>query len=219
MNTHYEKHDEPSPSAPIRATMIAKPDRGEQRSFYVKTVKRRPLHLIILGLNFIVMCSAFNLALGQVFGIFLKELALRETLVRCYLIVVSGMIICNELEWMSVLKDSPILQKYSWRGIMYTFVAVVGDTLHDVGDDQSMNYSYTNEDGYVVIAVPTFETFAEVFIRVASISLFVTGALYFIMGVTFLQGKVEGDIEEYYRRSDIASHATKTMTVTPAQKV
>lgn len=219
MNTPYEKHDEPSPSAPIRAT-IAKP-AGEQRSFYVKTVKRRPFHIIILGLNFIVMCSAFNLGLGQVFGIFLKELALRETLVRCYLIIVSGMIICNELEWMSVLKDSPILQRYSWRGIMYTFVAVVGDTLHDVGDDQQQtSYSYTNEDGYVVIAVPTFETFAEVFIRVASISLFVTGAIYFIMGVTFLQGKVERDIEEYYRRKDIACYAVKNMTSTPpGQKV
>jgi len=221
MNTPYEKHDPdcPLPSAPVQVT-IPEAHAVEQQSFYIKTVKRRPLHKIILLFNFIIMCSSFNLALGQIFGLFLKELVVRETLMRCYIIAISSLVVCNELEWSNVLRDSAILQKYTWRGLFYTFIATVGDTGNDIGDDRGdTNYSYTNEDGYVVIAVPTFETFAEVFIKIASLSLFIGGVLYFLMGLMFLQGKVEKDVEEYHRRLNIANAAHTNKITNTAKKV
>lgn len=139
---------------------------------------------------------------------------------RCYIITISFMIIFNELEWTSVLRDSPVVQRYGGRGLCYTFVGVLGDTMHDIGNDYNdVTYSYTNEEGYVTIAVPTFETFAEVFIRVAAISLFVGGVIYILMGMMLLQGKVNRDVEEYHRRLDIANTANAKVVSTVGAKV
>lgn len=51
------------------------------------------------------------------FSLILNSTVFLETLLRSYMIGISGMIVLNEIESVTLLKSSPILYKYPWRGV------------------------------------------------------------------------------------------------------
>lgn len=165
------------------------------------------------------------------FSLILNSTVFLETLLRSYMIGISGMIVLNEIESVTLLKSSPILYKYPWRGVFCkyhdsfhipfygvtcipnifsdTFFGALGTLLNDIGNDDYVNnwnrYSYNNNNynnnsGYVTFQIPSLEHFIEIFIGVTSRLLFFMGCVYFLMGILFLQSKVERDVEEFRHR-------------------
>eukprot|EP00557_Chaetoceros_sp_GSL56_P007436 CAMPEP_0176495040 /NCGR_PEP_ID=MMETSP0200_2-20121128/10437_1 /TAXON_ID=947934 /ORGANISM="Chaetoceros sp., Strain GSL56" /LENGTH=167 /DNA_ID=CAMNT_0017892877 /DNA_START=434 /DNA_END=937 /DNA_ORIENTATION=+ len=130
-----------------------------------------------------------------------------ETLLRTYLVAVAGMIVLNELESVTVLQNSPILYKYPYRGLFYTFIGSLGTLLNDLGNDDYINnwnrnryQNNYNNNGYVTFKIPTLEHSIEIFISVTSRLLFGMGCIYFVSGFCFLQKKIERDVEAYRHR-------------------
>lgn len=184
------------------------------QTFYIRAVERTFLHRYCLFVNFLVIVAAFGLAIGQVWGIAIKNMNMMETVMRAYLIAISGMIILNECEVASLLQNSPILYKYPWRGLFYTFMGALGTLLNDLGNDDYTNnwnrnrYNYQNgtynngssNTGYVTFQIPSLEHGVEMFLGATSRLLFAMGVVYFLMGMCFMQKKAERDIEAYRHR-------------------
>ncbi|GFH50884.1 hypothetical protein CTEN210_07360 [Chaetoceros tenuissimus] len=181
---------------------------AEGQTIYIRAVYRTFLHRFSLFVNFFVILSAFGIAVGQIWGMAIKHTVFLETLLRSYMIGISGMIVLNEIESVTLLKSSPILYKYPWRGVFYTFFGALGTLLNDIGNDDYVNnwnrYKYNNynnnSSGYVTFQIPSLEHFIEIFIGVTSRLLFFMGCVYFLMGILFLQSKVNRDVEEFRHR-------------------
>ena len=90
---------------------------AEGQTIYIRAVYRTFLHRFSLFVNFFVILSAFGIAVGQIWGMAIKHTVFLETLLRSYMIGISGMIVLNEIESVTLLKSSPILYKYPWRGV------------------------------------------------------------------------------------------------------
>lgn len=184
------------------------------QTLYVRRVDRSCSHKFALFINAIVTVSSVGLVIGQVWGMAIKSLGLMEIVMRSYLMAIGGMIIMNEMEASSVLSKSPILQKYFWRGIFYTFIGTLGTLLNDIGNDDYYNNwnryknGYNNNNGYVTFMVPSLEHALEIFIGVTSRTLFVMGCLYIVMGLmVYPQKKIERDISLYRERLNLAEAA------------
>lgn len=142
-----------------------------------------------------------------------KNVGVLEAIMRTYLIAVSGVIVLNELEASSLLTRSPVLQKFTWRGFFYTFIGSLGALLNDIGNDDYYNHwnryknRYQNNGGYVTFTIPTLEHFVEIFIEFTSIILFLMGCLYILMGVLWVQGKIEREIDGYRERLNFSEQA------------
>lgn len=195
--THYKAAHEPT----ITAEVVNGMNYGQ--TLYIRQVTRSCPHKFILCINTLVIISSVGIAVSQIWGMAMKALGLMEVVMRTYLIAISGMIIMNELELSAVLKRSPILQKYMWRGLFYSFIGNLGALLNDIGKDSYNRYNgynnnnYKNNSGYITFRIPTLEHFIESFIQVTSVVLFLMGCIYLIMGLLFVQGKIEQEIEKY----------------------
>jgi hypothetical protein len=183
------------------------------QTLYIRQVERTCAHKFSLFLNAIVIISAVGIAIGQIWGMAMKNLGLMEVVMRCYLVAISGMLILNELESVSVLTHSPILQKYFWRGLGYTFIGTLSTLLNDVGNDDYYNNwnryknNYNNNNGYVTFMVPSLENALELFIGITSRVLFCAGCVYCVMGLLWVQNKIEKDIDEFRDRLHLAEAA------------
>lgn len=176
---------------------------NQGQTLYIRQVERSCSHKFSLFINALVCIGAIGLAAGQIWGMAIKNLGLMEVVMRTYLVAISGLIIMNELELSAVLSRSPILQKYSWRGIFYTFIGTLGTLLNDVGNDDYYNNwnryngNYNNNGGYVTFMIPSLEHALEFFIGAASRLIFLMGGVYFVMGLMFIQNRIERDIDAY----------------------
>lgn len=185
---------------------------AEGQTIYIRAVHRTLLHRFSLFIATLTIIGAVGLALGQLWGMMIKNMVLMETIMRSYLMAVAGMVICNELEISSVLKASPIIQRYPWRGIFYTFLGSLGTLLNDLGNDDYINNWNRNYNrnknyyngGYVTFSIPSLEHAVEIFIGVTSRLLFCMGCIYFVMGLMFLQNKIERDVEAFRHRLRLA---------------
>lgn len=181
---------------------------AQGQTVYIRAVYRTMLHRFALFVNTLTILGALGLAIGQLWGMAIKNMVLMETIMRSYLMAVAGMVICNELEISSMLKASPIINRYPWRGIFYTFLGSLGTLLNDLGNDdyinnwnRNYNNNYNNNNsGYVTFQIPSLEHAVEIFIGVTSRLLFCMGCVYFVMGLMFLQNKIERDIEAFRHR-------------------
>ena len=183
------------------------------QTLYIRKVERTCAHKFSLVVNAIVIISAIGIAIGQIWGMAMKNLGLMEVVMRCYLVAISGMLILNELESVSILSHSPILQKYFWRGVSYTFIGTLGTLLNDVGNDDYYNNwnryqnNYNNNNGYVTFMIPSLEHALELFIGITSRVLFCMGCVYCVMGLLWVQNKIERDIDEFRDRLHLSEAA------------
>lgn len=144
---------------------------------------------------------------GQIWGMAIKNMVLMETLTRSYLMAIAGVIICNELQISHILRESPVIHKYPFRGFFYTFIGALATLLNDLGNDdyvnnwnRNYNNNYNNNSGYVSFTIPSLEHIVEIFIGVTGRMLFCMGCVYFVMGFMFIQGKIDRDIEAFRQR-------------------
>mmetsp|Transcript_8133 Transcript_8133/g.15311 ORF Transcript_8133/g.15311 Transcript_8133/m.15311 type:complete len:245 (+) Transcript_8133:212-946(+) len=180
---------------------------AQGQTIYIRAVYRTFLHRYSLVVNFFTILAAVGIAIGQIWGMAIKTMVPMETLLRTYLVAVAGMIVLNELESVTVLQNSPILYKYPYRGLFYTFIGSLGTLLNDLGNDDYINnwnrnryQNNYNNNGYVTFKIPTLEHSIEIFISVTSRLLFGMGCIYFVSGFCFLQKKIERDVEAYRHR-------------------
>lgn len=186
---------------------------AEGQTIYFRAVYRTGLHKLSLVTNFLVIIAAIGLAIGQIWGMAIKNLVIMEIIMRSYLIGISGLIVLNELEVTTILKNSPILYTYVWRGLFYTFIGALGTLCNDLGNDNyrnNWNNNYNNNNynnnggGYVTFVIPSLERGIEIFIGFTARLLFAMGCLYFIYGCLMLQKKVERDVEAFRHRLELS---------------
>mmetsp|Transcript_5713 Transcript_5713/g.8657 ORF Transcript_5713/g.8657 Transcript_5713/m.8657 type:complete len:257 (+) Transcript_5713:116-886(+) len=179
---------------------------SQGQTIYIRAVYRTMLHRISLFVNFLTILAAVGLAVGQIWGMAIKNMVIMETVLRSYIIGVAGMIVLNELESVTLLQNSPILYKYPWRGLFYTFMGALGTLLNDLGNDDYANnwngnrYNNNYNSGYVTFQIPSLEHGIEMFIGITARLLFCMGCVYFIIGCMFLQKRVERDVEAFRHR-------------------
>lgn len=206
-NKQKEKLNETS----VTAEVVNGLSNGQ--TLYIRRVERTCAHKFALCINSCVVIASIGLAIGQLWGMAMKTLGLMEIVMRSYLVAISGMIILNEMEASAVLSRSPILRKFTWRGIFYTFIGTLGTLLNDIGNDDYYNNwnryksNYNNNNGYVTFSIPSIEHALEIFIGVSSVILFAFGCLYILMGFLCTQGKIERDIADYRERLNLAEAA------------
>lgn len=210
--TPYKNAEKDTKNEPtIAAEVVNNMTQGQ--TLYIRSVDRTCPHKFALCINAIVIIAATGLLIGQIWGLAMKTLGLMEVVMRSYLTAISGMIILNEMEVAAVLSRSPILQKYTWRGLFYSFIGTLGTLLNDVGNDDYYNNwnryknNYNNNNGYVTFQIPSLEHALEIFIGVSGSILFIFGCFYIVMGLMWVQNKIEKDIGEYRERLNLAEAA------------
>jgi hypothetical protein len=94
-----------------------------------------------------------------------------------------------------------------WTAGTVTILAPPANICLDLGNDdyvnnwnRNYNNNYSSNSGYVSFTIPSLEHLVEIFIMVTSVMLFTMGCVYFIMGLMFIQGKIERDIEAFRQR-------------------
>lgn len=195
-----------TPYQSVTAEFVEAAAQGQ--TIYIRAVYRTMLHRISLFVNSVTIISAVGLAVGQIWGMAIKDMVPMETVLRSYIIAISGMIVLNELESVTLLQSSPILYAYPWRGLFYTFMGALGTLLNDLGNDDyrnnwnnnRYNYSNNNNSGYVTWQVPSLEHGIEIFIGITARLLFCMGCVYFMFGCMFLQKRVDRDVEAFRHR-------------------
>ena len=175
-------------------------------------VKRTGTHNFSIVLNLVTCGAALNIALAQVLGMVMHRVSWLEMVVRVYEILFSILVVLNEMQWTELVKESRILSSYTFRGILYTFIGILGVLMNDIGQNgynqsQSNSYgSYSNNN--ITIYLPTQEQALELYIRVVSWSMVGFGVVYIIMGVLRVQQKVDRHKEEYHLRLAHAGQET-----------
>jgi hypothetical protein len=167
-------------------------------------IQRTATHNFAIVLNVVTCGAALNIALAQVLSIMLRRhvVSWLETVVRMYELLFSILVVGNELQWTILIKESRILTSYTFRGILYTFIGILGIFMNDIiGQNSSDSYSdesYANNN--ITIYLLTGEQALELYIRIVSWSMLGFGVIYVVMGVMKIQQKVDRHKEEYQLR-------------------
>ena len=136
--------------------------------------------------------SAVLMAFGQVIGVFFEKQDIIQLVLRLYVIVLSCLIVMNELEWSKYTRDSAILRIWITRGIIYSFVGVLG---LDENSDAVARDTSKNSVG---------DAYATIYFAVVAWSLIVCGMLYFFMGLCCLQMAQDRMRSSYQARQEQA---------------
>jgi hypothetical protein len=170
-------------------------------------VRRTTLHKASLFLNLATIGSATNMAVGQVWGmIVVQDLPLLEIGVRAYTMGFSLLIIFNEMGWTRPIRESLMLSSFLWRGILYTFIGILGVMMNNIGSDNYYNdgssqyNSDSNGNNSITFYMPTHEQASEVYLAIMCWSMFGIGVIYFLLGVVRIQRIVDRHKEEFRLR-------------------
>lgn len=195
-------------NAPIQVATPLPPANKHSKDMFLDKhlrVKRTGTHTFSIVLGIVTCGAALNIALGQVLGMIMQRVSWLEMVVRVYEILFSILVVFNELQWTELIQESRILSSYTFRGILYTFVGILGVMMNDIGQNayrSSQGYSsygsYAN--GSISIQIPTQEQALEFYLSIVSWSMVGFGMLYTIMGVLRVQQKVNRHKEEYQLR-------------------
>jgi len=165
--------------------------------------QRSKLHNLHRLLRILGIGGSLNMVVGEIWGMTLHRIPLEEDIVRCYIIGFSVIILLNEMELSQMLRDSPVLSNWIPRGILYSFVGIVGLVMNDIGNDQyfenrmrKYNNYYNNQSAYTFI-IPTTEQACEAYIRFGSFFMFFYGIFYSILGALRIQVFAKRQKEEY----------------------
>lgn len=173
----------------------------------IKLQRRTIIHKTSIFLNLATIGAAANMIVGQIWGMLVvRSLPILEIIVRVYNMCFSILIIFNEMGWTQLIRESPILSSYFWRGLLYTFVGILGAMLNDIGNDNyykndTSNYnSYSYGSNSITFSMPTHEKISEMYVFIVSMSMFGMGAVYILLGLLRVERVVNRHKEEYQLR-------------------
>ena len=195
-------------SAPIEVDATPVPQKPFQNDFVQgEEYRRTRLHKFSLFLSIAAIGSAINMAVGQILGMILIRVPFEEALVRGYLIGFSLLVVLVEMEWTSIIRESAVLYNWIPRGVLYTFLGILGTTMNDIGNDSyyssrmSQYRGYNSQDASFTIYIPSREEALETYIRFVSLSLFGVGLVYILTGALCVQKTVNRHREAYSEHS------------------
>lgn len=180
---------------------VQEQNRREQNLAQVQEERnpsRKCMHRLFRMISLLTGICAFFMALGQVVGMTFENIDAVNYVFRGYVIVLCLLVIFVEAEWTALVKNSSILRYWITRGLIYSFVGVVGiqqnDHVTKRNSDQDDNDSVSLQ-----------------FIRVVAWLMVGCGILYFGMGVLCLQIYYNRLRRDYDERCGRAVHIRDAM--------
>jgi uncharacterized membrane protein HdeD (DUF308 family) len=196
---YAKHHDDIQVAQPVPVPQVL-PDDPD--SYYHR---RTCLHNTSLLLNMATIGASIMLAVGQIWGMFVVNVPFLEHVVRLYLIGWCLLIVLIELQWTSFVRNSTVLSHWIPRGLLYTFLGVVSTLLSDIGNDNYYKNRMNRYAGYnnesITIYFPSHELAVETYVVCASVSIFVLGCVYILLGVFCLERAAKKQQQDYSERS------------------
>lgn len=161
---------------------------------------RRPQHKFFLVVSGAAGLSGINNIAAQFIAITFPNNPIMDVILRLYMIALFVVVVMNELEFTSFIRESKILTDWVTRGIFYTFLGILGVVEYDVGADNHYRYrnqSYNNKNGYYNPMMPTKEDFVEWYLFLVSWIMFGVGVVYIVLGAMCMQRKFNALKNEY----------------------
>uniref|UniRef100_A0A7R9WMH7 Golgi apparatus membrane protein TVP15 n=1 Tax=Craspedostauros australis TaxID=1486917 RepID=A0A7R9WMH7_9STRA len=162
--------------------------------------RRKCVHKVFVVINGITVIIATLMFVAQLLGIYFKTLSLVDYVLRVYIIALCAMIVMNELEWTSVIRESRLLRNWLTRGLIYAFVGVLGIEQYEASPS-----GRHDDSAHFDVAMN--------FIRVVSNIMVGVGGLYFVMGICCMQlvsNKLRHEYEERVARAGDMHAAAQT---------
>lgn len=152
---------------------------------------RRCMHRFFRMISLVTGICGLLMGAGQIVGMTFENLDIIAYVMRGYVIVLCLLIVLNEAEWTSMIKNSSILRYWITRGLFYSFVGVVGIQQND--------HVVETDRGQGGGDSPSLK-----FIKVVALLMVGCGCLYFVMGAMCLQiyyNRLRRDYEERVSRA------------------
>jgi len=132
---------------------------------------RRWPHKFFILVAVVTALAAFAMGLGQILGIAFQSVGPIQYVLRFYVVLLSLLVILNELELTSITRESRILRYWITRGVFYAFIGLLGLEENDTSSSTNANdfrigILYTKAVAWIMVGL---------------------GGLYFVMGVCCLQ--------------------------------
>ena len=162
---------------------------------------RTALHQCFRLLRFITACSALLMGTGQVVGLVTTEksdIDVLSCVVRAYCCAFCSLVICNEAEYTSMIRNSKILRYWVTRGLLYAFIGCIGLIQNDHATELE---PYLHDD------TPSLK-----FIKVVAWLMVAVGATYTILGAFCLKLIDNRVRQDYQERKQRAKHIRKIST-------
>lgn len=162
--------------------------------------KRHLVHQFFRCVKGLVVFCAVNMGVGQLIGIAYEVVDPIQYVMRIYVILLTFLVVMNELEWTKYTKDSTLLNLWITRGLFYAFVGVLGleenatSPARQNGSDASSNMalSYLSLVAWLMVAA---------------------GCLYTCFGAFCLQLLYDKFRREYNQKLDRAKETARTTTL------
>lgn len=175
---------------------------------------RSQTHKMFVMVSIMAALSAVNNAVAQIIALRYPGNYHTEVLLRLYMIGFCILSVLLEVEFnVPLLRESFVLTNWISRGVFYSFLGLLGQSLYDVGyDNHFRRYRYAgNSNGgygnnnaryYGVYGprMPTTEDFAEWYVWMTSYLMFFVGVLYIVLGALCLQNKLREIRRQYQIR-------------------
>jgi len=143
---------------------IAEAERQEELN-----PKRTCSHRCFRMVKFVALACAIAMGIGQVVGIaFPMPIDPIQYVLHIYMLAFCVMMVLTELEWAQFLVGSGMLHNWVSRGVIYSFVGVIG-----ISENRVISLE---DDG----ALPKA---AAIYIQVVAYGMVLVGLLYFGMGI------------------------------------
>jgi len=136
--------------------------------------KRTCSHRLFRMIKVVALACAAAMGIGQAVGLFFTSSGLDpiQYVLSAYMLLFCIVMMLNELEWGKFLYDSALLSNWISRGVIYSFVGVIG-----ISENRIVK---VEDDG----ALPKA---ASVYLQVVAYGMVIVGLIYFAMGVLCCQ--------------------------------
>mmetsp|Transcript_10278 Transcript_10278/g.15025 ORF Transcript_10278/g.15025 Transcript_10278/m.15025 type:complete len:199 (-) Transcript_10278:83-679(-) len=145
-------------------------------------------HRIFVFINVIAGFIALAMAVGQLVGIVYYEVNPIHFVVRIYMVIFCILMFLNEIACTSFIRDSRVLNNWISRGLIYSFVGIMG-----VSQNEVHSASSSTKKGAVA---------AFTYVEVVAWAMVAIGVLYLLMGLLCCQRIANGMQEEYAERAE-----------------
>ena len=153
--------------------------------------KRNTVHRLFRLVSLVTAICACLMALGQIIGMTFDHIDTISYVLRSYVIALCVLVVMVEAEFTSFVRNSSILRYWVTRGLLYSFVGVIGIQQNNHVTDQ--NPGETAQD-----------TASLRFIRLVAWLMVGSGVVYFFMGVLCMQiiyNRIRRDYEDRCQRA------------------
>lgn len=148
---------------------------------------RRKIHKLFYFISVVAMMAALGMATGQVVGLVFKKVGPIQIALRAYVIGLSFLVLFTEMEMTKLARENIILHNWICRGLIYSFIGVIG-----LEENDSLEFKSDP---------PLGTDSAEWFMDVVCWIIIGVGVVYFIMGILCIQRRYEWERLEYTEKS------------------